>query len=323
MRDSLAAMLEGRRNQVILNMLRGGPDGDFTHLEGRSRIGHLHVLKHMGYCCLSLHLFSCLRQLAVKSSTWDPSKGKKIDGPGVLMNLLADGHVVMFFSVISSNFSSALILEDDADWDVAIREQTPAIANALRDLTDGVFGPWGFRWDYLVLGHCGGGIVRDYAYRLIKDPTTAPAKDHIALWPPGRLLRNKTRFVHQTSGAVCAFGYAVSRHGAKKLIEHISRPGLPLDIDYAHFCKSGAINCFAVTPEIIHHHRWTGHKTVSDGPSHGALEPGETEQKFTINIKHSARCNSDPDVLRAYPARTQGELIQCLPTGIPKRKYVT
>lgn len=50
----------------------------------------------------------------------------------------------VFVRVMSSNYSSALILEDDADWDVAIREQTPAIANAIRDLTDGVVGPWGF-----------------------------------------------------------------------------------------------------------------------------------------------------------------------------------
>lgn len=238
-------------------------------------------------------------------------------GPGVVCFSLT----IMFISVMSSNFSSALILEDDADWDVAIREQTPLIANAIRDLTNGVVGPWGFNWDYLALGHCGAGAVKDGSYRLIKDPTTGPAKDHKALWGAEKEIKNNTRFVHQTTGTVCTFGYAVSRHGAKKLIDHLSGSGQPLDIDYASFCNGGGLNCYAVTPEIIHHHRWTGKKITSGGALHGALEPGETEQKFTVNIRYSARCNSDPDFLKDHATGTQKELIQCLPTGMSKDKY--
>lgn len=229
----------------------------------------------------------------------------------------------MFVSVLSSNLSSALILEDDADWDVAIRHQTPAIANAIRDLTDGVVGPWGFNWDYLALGHCGAGAVKDDKYRLIKDPTTAPAEDYKALWGQEKELKNHTRFVHESTGAVCAFGYAVSRQGARKLVEKLSGAGQPLDIDYAMFCNGGGLHCYAVTPEIIHHHRWTGHRITSGGTLHGALEPGETEQKFTVNIKYSARCNSDPDVIKAHARGSQKGLIQCLPTGLSKDKYST
>ena len=229
----------------------------------------------------------------------------------------------MFGRVLASNYSSALILEDDADWDIAIRKQTPAIANAIRDLTNGVIGPWGFNWDYLALGHCGAGAVKDDKYRLIQDPTTGPAKDYKALWGPERDLKNGTRFVHETTGTVCTFGYAVSRHGAKKMIDHLSASGMPLDIDYASFCNGGGLNCYAVTPEIIHHHQWTGHKITSGGVRHGALEPGEEAQKFTINIKYSARCNSDPDLLSARPSGTEKELIQCQPTGMSKDKYST
>ncbi|MCJ1469737.1 hypothetical protein MMC07_008378 [Pseudocyphellaria aurata] len=271
MAEILASIVEDRRKEIIEHMEKGGPDGDFTDAEGRLRLGHLHVLKH----------------------------------------------------VLSSNYSSALILEDDADWDVAIREQTPAIANAIRDLTDGVVGPWGFNWDYLALGHCGAGAVKNDTSRVIYDPTTAPAKDHKALWGSGKELQNNTRFVHRTTGTVCTFGYAVSRHGAKKLIDHLSGSGQPLDIDYAGFCNGGGLNCYAVAPEIIHHHRWTGKKITSGGAMHGALEPGETEQKFTVNIKYSARCNSDPDIVKDRASGTQKELIQCLPTGMSKDKYST
>lgn len=225
--------------------------------------------------------------------------------------------------VIERNYSSALILEDDADWDVAIRSQAPAVANAIRDLTNGVVGPWGFNWDYLALGHCGAGAVPDDKYRVIQDNTTAPAEDFIALWPPEKELKPNTRFVHKSTGTVCTFGYAVSRQGASKLIDRLSTSGLPLDIDYATFCNGGGLNCYAVTPEIIHHQRWTGKKITSGGTAHGALEEGETEQIFTINIKHSARCNSEPDVVKSRASGAERDWIQCLPTGLAKAKYPT
>lgn len=226
-------------------------------------------------------------------------------------------------SVVATNLSTALILEDDADWDVAIRGQTPVIADAIRRLTDGVVGPWGFNWDYLALGHCGAGAVPDDNYLVIKDNTTVPAESFTALWAPEKPLLNHTRFVHGTHGTVCTFGYAVSRHGAKKLIKHLTHAGEPLDIDYASFCNSGGLSCYAVTPEIIHHQRWTGHKITSGGKKHGALEDGETSQKFTMNIKYSARCNSEPEVMRARASGRQKTLIQCLPIGKAKEKYTT
>lgn len=191
----------------------------------------------------------------------------------------------------------------------------------MRDLTNGVVGPWGFNWEYLALGHCGAGKVPDDAYRVISDSTTGPAQEHKALWGPERELKNNTRFVHRTGGTVCTFGYAVTRHGAQKLISHLTESGEPLDIDYASFCGGGGLNCYAVTPEIIHHQRWTGHKITSGGPLHGALEEGETEQKFTVNIKHSARCNSEPDVVRNRASAVHKEWIQCQPTSLSKEKY--
>lgn len=230
---------------------------------------------------------------------------------------------MIYDRVMERGYSSALILEDDADWDVAIRSQAPAVANAIRDLTDGVVGPWGFNWDYLALGHCGAGAVPDDKYRVIQDNTTGPVEDFIALWPPEKDLKPHTRFVHKSAGTVCTFGYAVSRQGASKLIDRLSTSGLPLDIDYATFCGSGGLNCYAVTPEIIHHQRWTGKKITSGGTAHGALEEGETEQIFTINIKNSARCNSKPDVVKSRASGTEREWIRCLPTGLAKTKYPT
>ncbi|KAB2574511.1 hypothetical protein BFW01_g4157 [Lasiodiplodia theobromae] len=57
------------------------------------------------------------------------------------------------------NYSSALIMEDDADWDVRIHEQAALVAEAVRNLTvprtETREWPWGEDWDVLWLGHCG------------------------------------------------------------------------------------------------------------------------------------------------------------------------
>lgn len=237
--------------------------------------------------------------------------------PTVLQIFLADP---WSFRIVKSNYSTALILEDDADWDVAIRQQTPAIADAIRTLSNGAVGPWGFNWDLIALGHCGGGAIPDDKYLVIKDNTTGPAGDFKTYWGPEKELKDNMRFVHGTHGSVCAFGYAVTRHGAQKLIDHLSGSGVPLDLDYASFCSSG-LDCYAVTPEIIHHQRWTGHRVTSSGKGHGALEEGENVQKFTINIVHSARCNSEPEVAKARAANHNQNLIKCHPTGWAKDKY--
>jgi hypothetical protein len=223
--------------------------------------------------------------------------------------------------VLDLNYSTALILEDDADWDVAIRQQTPAIANALRTITYGSVGPWGFNWDYMSLGHCAAGPVPDDKYLVIDDNTTGPAAEFKTYAGPGKELKDHTRFVHGTGGTVCTYGYAVTRHGAKKLVDRLAVGGAPLDLDFNGYCGNG-LECYAVTPEIIHHQRWTGHRVTSGGKLHGALEPGETSQKFTINIQHSARCNSEPDVVEARASGRLKGLIQCLPTGFSKQKYI-
>ena len=61
--------------------------------------------------------------------------------------------------IVDRNLHSALIVEDDADWDVAIRRQIGPVAEAVRLLTDeahrdGGAAPYGDEWDLLILGHC-------------------------------------------------------------------------------------------------------------------------------------------------------------------------
>ena len=51
-----------------------------------------------------------------------------------------------------------LIIEDDTDWDVTVKDQMRRYAKAVRDFTAAPLSdlsPYGASWDVLWVGHCG------------------------------------------------------------------------------------------------------------------------------------------------------------------------
>jgi hypothetical protein len=75
------------------------------------------------------------------------------------------------------DFDTTLIIEDDVDWDLRIRDQTSLIANAVRNFTNAghaEHAPYGRSWDILWLGHCG--EIYDESSRRVNfaDPTVVP-----------------------------------------------------------------------------------------------------------------------------------------------------
>ena len=67
-------------------------------------------------------------------------------------------HLDMIKHIVASGLSTALILEDDVDWDINIKEQMSLISDNIRNLTltpDTDQSPFGYEWDVLWLGHCG------------------------------------------------------------------------------------------------------------------------------------------------------------------------
>ena len=211
-------------------------------------------------------------------------------------------HVRMLERIVAHNYTTALILESDADWDVALRNQTTAIASAIRKLTGSPFSElWGTNWDMLIPGHCSGGYInQSRPYTLFSDPTVGPPTTYKSPFrgpDPFLPLPEHTRLIYQPDSFTCTFGYAVSQRGAQGLLHHLSGKGGPWDLDVAGACTLYNMTCYIVVPEIIHHQRWTGHRVLS-GPGQGALSAGETAQKFSVNIEHSARCNSEPGFIR-------------------------
>ncbi|KAL5119562.1 hypothetical protein ACEQ8H_002408 [Pleosporales sp. CAS-2024a] len=162
---------------------------------------------------------------------------------------------------LDSGLETALILEDDVDWDIRLRSvQIPLAASAVRQLLPPP-GPRSFRfarhdvnhtqywgdhaaWDLLYLGHCGDyfeqvteeGPQLDKQYNLTtmphiqyRDPTLPPPSD---LHPFTQTLFEKlgmpahTRVIHRSKFPLCSFGYAVTRPAAQRLLNDLAPPKL-------------------------------------------------------------------------------------------------
>ncbi|KAI1172632.1 hypothetical protein F4777DRAFT_560696 [Nemania sp. FL0916] len=221
-------------------------------------------------------------------------------------------HLNVIRRIVEEDLESALIMEDDMDWDVRLKTQLKQIAEGARYLMPSgraPSSPYGDSWDVMWLGHCGEvfpeqlpeneGKPLHPKYTITNDQTVPPIgkltglvkfADHPEF----------TRWVHVSGGPICSFAYALSRSGARKVLFDLSvdRLGGPFDNALAGFCRDGAsgnldglqAKCLSVTPPVFFHHRAkgriSGDSDIQSGASTDVREKGATE-----NIMWSARNN--------------------------------
>ncbi|KAK3295095.1 uncharacterized protein B0H64DRAFT_298269, partial [Chaetomium fimeti] len=163
-------------------------------------------------------------------------------------------HMDVLQRIVHENVTSALILEDDADWDLRLKKQMQVFAQASRAFTQLSNGqslaeqssslpapevpitqvplrtrprltPYGDDWDVLWLGHCGTDFPATTTLRVtIPDDMTVPSPNHLKPHPfalQDTLAEEyppHTRVVHPSRGTACTQAYAVSQQGARKLL---------------------------------------------------------------------------------------------------------
>lgn len=185
-------------------------------------------------------------------------------------------HMNAVRGIVEGNLTSALIMEDDMDWDVRLKTQLIQISAGTRhlqtlppyappvalDIAARIplsTSPYGSDWDLLWLGHCGE-VFPDalpenhiYAtdattpqhlstttkYTISNDPTVPPP-DHTKGFQTYSDFPH-TRWVHQTGGPICTFAYALSQRGAQKVLYDLSIDHLtgPFDNSLADLCRFG------------------------------------------------------------------------------------
>ena len=181
-------------------------------------------------------------------------------------------HMNAAASILDRNLSSALIVEDDADWDVHLHTQLTQFALGSRHILDAPttsepLSPYGDGWDMLWLGHCAQDPPpKPFARFLIANDTTVPPPGYRwGLWNPEETLTHDlphnrtTRAVYRPTGGVCSYAYALSYSGAQKLLYYLSYSHFdgPFDVGLRDVCARGTkqeidFSCIGVYPGLIH-----------------------------------------------------------------------
>lgn len=107
--------------------------------------------------------------------------------PAVLPGVIGcwRSHMNIIRKIVAEKVTSALIFEDDADWDVRIVEQMYEFATATKKLLASgsqetrrspTKSPYGEGWDILWIGHCGGfhGNLSSVPHYIIRNDETVP-----------------------------------------------------------------------------------------------------------------------------------------------------
>ncbi|PYH94013.1 hypothetical protein BO71DRAFT_380233 [Aspergillus ellipticus CBS 707.79] len=221
-------------------------------------------------------------------------------------------HVNAIQTIVSSRVSSALILEDDVDWDVTLKNQLKEFALGSRALqsnnnqqqTTRTPSPYGTEWDVLWLGHCGTKCHRNNTsppfYILKNDPTSTPvyALPRYFVGPAIHELVDNikhSRLICRSAMSVCSSAYALSFHGAQELLAALSvapsDEGMPagesvvFDMMLGRLCSTGYLRCVASHPAVFGNWRAAGLPSKQsdiqynyDGPKEGRIVQGPSFQ---------------------------------------------
>ena len=238
-----------------------------------------------------------------------PPEGKH-PGRGSALAWLAHLDLIKFF--IASDLDTAMIMEDDVDWDIAIKEQMPLLSDTVRNFSQvdpNDPAPYGRSWDVLWPGHCGE-QTRNPTVRLEFNDTTLgrpkPLDSYIGYSEfaennaKGANIKTGHRAVQMAVSPVCSFAYALNRESAQKVLTWAGRgQAEAFDLVLAKGCEEGHLKCITVNPEIMHHYTPAdGYGYVSpvkegDGKGEGSEEANfESVKGYTANIINSARCKA-------------------------------
>ncbi|PFH55462.1 hypothetical protein XA68_18269 [Ophiocordyceps unilateralis] len=217
-----------------------------------------------------------------------------IDVKNVHDNFLGSwrGHMNAIRRVVDNGISSALIIEDDIDWDVHLKLQLSDIANGARQVLSESSShvprsPYGDSWDVLWLGHCGEPFpetleenvaleaeakVRMSVKHSIKEDDTVPPYSQVSRLVDWSVFPARTRLVHLSAAPICSFAYALTQSAARKILFALSVDGLHMAFDnsLAQLCRDSVhdlgrqredgyrLKCLSVNPTIMFHHKAKG-----------------------------------------------------------------
>lgn len=210
--------------------------------------------------------------------------------------------------IVSENLGSGLVIEDDADWSVYLKDQLEHVAAGSQYVAPGNTttpeSPYGDGWDMLWLGHCGSTFAPDTRRYVIENDPTVPPPNHrqVNKAPDfdGFGYDNSTRVIYIAGGGLCTQSYALSLRGAQKILQHYTTTLSfhPIDLSLHNLCKEHILgfNCVAAFPQL-----WGSHRTVGNtnrDSDIAKMGKGSIREKATTgNIVHPMRLNAEKIIM--------------------------
>ncbi|KAL4745628.1 hypothetical protein BDW72DRAFT_198452 [Aspergillus terricola var. indicus] len=167
-----------------------------------------------------------------------------------IKNAARRSHLNVMQRILKDRLASAIVMEDDGDWDVSLKTQLQSFALSVRalqlqnpiDADTNAYAatteasPYGNNWDILWLGHCSIKCNFSAPYYLApNDPTVPPPEHFLPYWrdPPPHERPPTARMTCPITDGVCSIVYAVSFRSAQKILAALSvnPSGLAEEID--------------------------------------------------------------------------------------------
>ena len=207
------------------------------------------------------------------------------------------------FRIVGRRLSSAIIIEDDADWDLNLRSILEYMALGSQALLDtptdeAPHSPYGDGWDLIWFGHCASSTIKgdDRQFIMRNDPNVPP-RQHRANYgdiPDMSAYDDHTRIMFFTAGNTCTYSYALSYRGAAKILKYLSIDifNKPIDYGLREMCekKNRGFTCISVFPQIFAEHKPAGaNQRDSDIDDRNATSV--RAKGYSHNTVHSTRLN--------------------------------
>ncbi|EJP61725.1 LPS glycosyltransferase [Beauveria bassiana ARSEF 2860] len=179
-------------------------------------------------------------------------------------------HANVWRTIINERIETAIILEDDADWDVRVHDifQTLSLQMRKRTAREGeprsheAHAPYGLDWDLLYVGTCWNINPEVRPVPHIYQDTNAPNSTEMSYayqkeleyWGASSSEEARVRVIAPSWYPVCTVGYAVTLQGAQKLLYTVgNEKGLngPVDLAMISRIQSGHLKSFTVVPPLV------------------------------------------------------------------------
>jgi hypothetical protein len=203
-----------------------------------------------------------------------------------------------------SGFSTALILEDDIDFDLRVATQMQLMSKGVRELLkipDTDLTPYGTDWDVIWIGHCGE-RAQGPGYLDYRDDSRVTTEGFHGfskkLWMDE--VPEYHRRIQPAVQPICTFAYAVTAASAQKILQVLgSGKDEAYDVGLQHQCTTGHLRCFTIVPQVMQQYEpaeGTGYITnINEESGFGKSasdEAIETVMGTTSNVVQSARCKA-------------------------------